>query len=161
MRRLLVAVAAGLVLTPTAAAHVSVLPSLLPSGREVVLRIELPGLRPGFEPTGLDVTGDGISTLTTAQSGRIGEESRWRVRVDVATPPGPLELLLVARYADGRSITVRQTVTVVPPAEAVASGSSGHTLLWAAGAGAAVLLGVGALVGLRRRAAARERNGAG
>ncbi len=155
MRRVAVAVACALLLPATASAHISVIPSLLPSGREVELRIEVPGLRPGFEPTGLDVTASGISTLSTERSGRVGEESQWRVRVDVATPPGPLLLLLVARYADGRSITVRQTVTVVPPLADTGTQAGGHTVLWVTGGLAAALLAAAALIVQQRR----RRNG--
>ena len=43
-----------------------------------------------------------------------------RVRVEAA--PGPLELALVARYADGASVRVLQTLTVVPPATEPGSG---------------------------------------
>lgn len=69
----------------------------------------------------------------------------------MATPPGPLLLLLVARYADGRSITVRQTVTVVPPLADTGTQAGGHTVLWVAGGLAAALLAAAALIVQQRR----------
>jgi hypothetical protein len=46
--------------------------------------------------------------------GLAGVESRWRVRVRVGAPPGPLTLLLRAEFADGQSVVVRHAATVVP-----------------------------------------------
>ncbi|HXH89537.1 MAG TPA: hypothetical protein VNI55_13145 [Gaiellaceae bacterium] len=114
MKRFSFAVLLALFLPAAAAAHVSVRPALLESGEEVLLRIELPGLRPGQDPSALAVSGPGVRAISSERSGRVGEESRWRVLVDVRTPPGPLPLLLVARYPDGRSVSVRQTLTVLP-----------------------------------------------
>jgi hypothetical protein len=102
---------------------VSVRPSLLPSGTETTLAVELPGLRPGQQPTALSVSGQGVQELSSRRVGRIGDETRWRVRVLVETEPGPLDLVLVARYADGGSVPVLQTLTVVPATEQPASGA--------------------------------------
>ena len=100
----------------------SVLPSLLPSGAETTLAIELPSLRPGQRPTALAVSGKGLRELASRRVGQSSEETRWRVRVRVEAAPGPLELALVARYADGASVRVLQTVTVVPAAAEPGSG---------------------------------------
>jgi len=135
-RAFVVAVLLALLLAPAAAAHVSVRPALLFSSREALLRIELPGLRPGQDPTRLEVSGPGIRQLSSERSGGLGEESRWRVLVRVETPPGPLPLLLRARYADGRSVQARQTLTVLPARD---SGGSGISTL-ALGAGIVGLL---------------------
>ena len=110
--------ALALAVAAPASAHVSVVPTLLPSGAETTLAIELPSLRPGQQPTALTVSGQGVRELSSRRVGRIGEETRWRVRVLVESSPGPLDLVLVARYADGGSVPVLQTLTVVPrPAE--------------------------------------------
>jgi hypothetical protein len=93
-----------------------VLPSLLPSGAETTLAIELPSLRPGQRPTALAVSAPGLQELSSRGIGRSGQESRWRVRVRVEAAPGPLELALVASYADGGSVRIVQTLTVVPAA---------------------------------------------
>ena len=119
----MVAVLAALALAAPAAAHVHVLPSLLPSGAETTLAIELPSLRPGQRPTALAVSGQGLQELSSRRVGLSGEETRWRVRVRVEAAPGPLELQLVARYADGRSVRVPQTLTVVPAAAEPDSGT--------------------------------------
>jgi hypothetical protein len=151
MRSLLVAVTVALATAGTASAHVEVSPGLLESGREVELRVELPELRPDAAPTGLDVAGDGVRQLSSRPAGRAGEETRWRVRVLVTAAPGPTTLRLQARFADGRSVVVRRTVTVVPP-----SGSDDTGTPVAAIAAAVVGLGavLGAAVLLRRRPAA-------
>ena len=147
VRTLTVAVLSALLLAGPAAAHVSVRPALLESGRETLLRVELPGLRPGQEPTALDVSGPGVRELTSELSDRLGDESRWRVRVRVETEPGPLPLVLLVRYSDGRSVTVRQTLTVIP---ARADEGAGAPTPAIAGALAALLAGTVALLLVRR-----------
>ena len=144
-------VVAALALAGAAAAHVSVRPGLLETGRKATLRIELPELRPGLAPSALDVSGPGVRMLESSRAGRLGEESRWRVRVAVETEPGPLALILLARYPDGRSVTVRQTMTVLP---ARAAATSSRPVL-AAGVGGLALLATVAAVVLFRRARRR------
>ena len=144
---------ASLLLVEGALAHVSVSPGLLESGRTTTLRIELPELRPGRPPSALDVAGSGLRMLESSSAGRLGEESRWRVRVAVETEPGPLELVLTARFPDGRSVVVRQTVTVLPASSA--AGSSWPVL--AATVGILALLGAVAALALVRRARGRTR----
>ena len=141
----------ALALPGAALAHVSISPGLLETGRETTLRIELPDLRFGLQPSALDVSGPGVRMLESSRAGRIGEESRWRVRVDVDTEPGALPLVLRAQYADGRSISVRQTVTVVPAKTAAPSSRP----VLAAGAGVLALLAVVAATLLVRRARGR------
>lgn len=104
-------------------------PALLSSPSETVLRIELPGLRSGRDPAALDVSGPGVRVLSSDRSGSLGDESRWRVRVRIETAPGPLPLVLVARYADGRSVTIRQTVTVIPARTTDTSGTPFLTIV--------------------------------
>jgi hypothetical protein len=149
MRALLVAVTVALLGPAAVGAHVDVTPGLLESGEEVELRIELPQLRPGEPPTAVDVLGAGIRQLSSRADGRRGDETRWRVRVAVVAEPGPIELVLRARFEDGRSVDVRRTATVVPaapdegpPTAAIAVAVAGLAGLF----GAAVLL--------RRRAGA-------
>ncbi|MEJ7569727.1 MAG: hypothetical protein WKF41_15865 [Gaiellaceae bacterium] len=148
MRAVLAAVVASLVLAGTAAAHVGVTPGLLESGRETTLRIELPKLRPGSAPSALDVSGAGVRMLESSPTGRIGEESRWRVRVHVESEPGPLELALRVRYADGGSVTVRQGMTVLPKR---AEASSSLPTLAVGGAMVALLVAIASVLLLLRR----------
>jgi hypothetical protein len=142
-----VAVLIALFLPVSALAHVNVRPTLLVSGRETLLRVELPDLRVGRPPTGLDVSGPGLRQLSSSAPGFLGQESRFRVRVRVETAPGPLPLLLLVRYGDGQTVRIGQTLTVVPP-DAV--GDSGTPVLLWVGIGAGVLVagGVGALAAL-------------
>jgi hypothetical protein len=137
-----------LVLAGEAAAHVNVSPGLLETGRESTLRIELPELRPGLQPSALAVSGRGVRVLGSSSTGRLGAESRWRVRVEIEAEPGPLALTLVARYSDGRSVTVRQALTVIPSSEATSSSSP----VLAAGIGVLALLAAVAAAVLFRRA---------
>jgi hypothetical protein len=134
---LLVAVLSALLLPAVALAHVNVRPTLLVAGNETLLRIELPDLRPGRQPTGLDVSGPGVHQLSSEPSGLFGLESRFRVGLKVETEPGPLALLLLVRYADGQTVRIRQTLTVVPP-DATRPDHGAPLLLWA-GIAAAVL----------------------
>ena len=114
MRFLLVAVAVVMLLPAAALAHLEITPALLESGRDVVLRVELPDLRPGDPPTGLAVSGEGVRQLESESAGTFGRETRWRVRIHVGAAPGPTELLLTAGFADGSTVEVRRRVTVVP-----------------------------------------------
>jgi hypothetical protein len=147
---------AAFALVPAAFGHVSVSPGLLEAGRATTLRIELPELRPGDPPTTLAVSAPGLETLASSNAGRVGEESRWRVRVTVDAEPGPLVLDLTARYADGRSVVVRQTVTVLP-----AKSDSASSWPVAAAAVVVAVLAVLAVLALVRRsqAPARPREG--
>ena len=149
MRALLVAVItlAGVCAQP-AAAHVEVTPGVLESGREVVLEIELPLLRPGPPPTSLAVSGRGVRQLAADAAGRAGVETRWRVRVRVDAEPGPLQLLLRASFADSRSVDVRQSLTVVPTRDS--NGSSVPEVAAAATAAVGAALVALALVARRR-----------
>jgi len=114
MKCLLVAALATLLVPATAAAHLEITPGLLTSGREVELEVELPELRPGDPPTSLAVAGDGVRQLRSRAAGMFGRETRWAVRVDVTAPPGPIELILRAGFADGSTVEVRRVLTVVP-----------------------------------------------
>ena len=143
-----VAVLAALALAGPAGAHVSVRPSLLSSDAETTLAIELPGLRPGHQPTSLAVSGPGVQVLSSRRVGRLGEETRWRVRVRVETAPGPLALTLVAGYADGRSVPIQQTLTVIP---GTADRDSGAPVLPLAAGLAALLLGALGLLYFKRK----------
>ncbi len=80
----------------------------------MTLDVELPRLRPGPPPTSLGVSGGRVRQLSAEAAGLAGVESRWRLRVRVGAPPGPLTLLLRAGFADGETVVVRHAVTVVP-----------------------------------------------
>lgn len=151
---MLVAVAsvAGVVLLGAGAAraHVGISPRVLEAGAETELLVELPQLRPGPPPTGLEVAGRGVRQLSAEPAGRAGVETRWRARVRVEVDPGPLQLVLTARFAGGETVDVRQTVTVVP-----ARGNDGVPV--AAVAGAAVLAVAGTAVAALALRRARRR----
>lgn len=134
--------------TGEAHAHLNVRPGLLQSGREQTLQIELPELRPGGRPVALAVSGAGVQTIASTLAGRSGAESRWRVRVVVRAEPGPIVLRLRARFPDGRSVTLRQAMTVLPAA--ASTESSPHPIL-AAGIGILGLLSAVAVLVLSRR----------
>jgi hypothetical protein len=154
-RALVVAVLAALALATPARAHVSVRPALLPSGTETTLTIEIPGLRRDHDPNALTVSGPGVRMLSSRPAGRLGQESRWLVRVRVETEPGPLPLELVARYPDGESVPVLQTLTVVPAVAASGQGpGSGAPVLAIAVALAALLAVVGVLFHFRKKSRA-------
>jgi len=140
VRGLLVAVAGALLLPASGLAHLEVTPALLESGRDVDLQIELPELRPGDPPTSLSVRGDGVLQLRSRATGTLARETRWEVRVHVGAEPGPTELLLRAGFADGSTVEVRRTATVVP------AQTSDEGLPLAAAAFAAV--GLAAIVGV-------------
>ena len=139
---------AALALAATAAAHLDVRPRVLESGSETTLLIELPQLRRDLVPTGLDVSANGLEQLSSRLLSRAGLESRWRVRVRVSAPSGPLVVSLRARFDDGPHV-ITQTLTVVPGREESSS--------WMMVAVATAALGAAALAGLlllrRRRSA--------
>ncbi|MBA2331212.1 MAG: hypothetical protein H0V94_00280 [Actinobacteria bacterium] len=116
-------------------AHLDIRPGLLESGREQTLQIELPELRSGGRPVALAVSGAGVRTIASTLVGRRGAESRWRVRVAIRAEPGPIELRLRVRFPDGRSVNLRQAMTVLP---AASTGSSSRPAL-------AVGIGIGIL----------------
>ena len=112
----------------------------------MTLDVELPRLRPGAAPTRLRVSGRGVRQLSAEAAGLAGVESRWRVRVRVGAPPGPLTLLLRADFSDGQTVVVRHAVTVVP---ARPGGGTSTALL--VGVGAVSVVAVGGLALLLAR----------
>lgn len=100
-----------------AAAHVSVEPRLVEQGSVTDLRVELPRLRPGAAPERLEVEGAGIELVSSRLTGLAGPETRWAVRVRVEAEPGRVGLTLRPVYPDGRSVEVRDGLTVVPREE--------------------------------------------
>jgi uncharacterized membrane protein YecN with MAPEG domain len=71
------------------------------------------------------------------------------VRARIDSPPGPLALVLRAIYADGASVEVRDSLTVLP-----ASGEDGGRRWWVWLAGAVLATGIAAatLIAVRRKA---------
>jgi hypothetical protein len=45
----------------------------------------------------------------------VGGETRWDVRARADAPPGTLALVLRAGFADGETVEMDDTLTVVPP----------------------------------------------
>jgi hypothetical protein len=134
-------------LSQPAAAHVNVQPRLVERGAVTELVVELPRLRPGAAPERLAVEGRGLDVLSTGLRGMVGPETQWNVRLRVDAEPGTIPLVLRAIYPDGRSVTVRNSLTVVP-------GQEGGSFPWAAvvvGAALASGAAVAALALARRR----------
>jgi hypothetical protein len=134
-------------LSQPAAAHVDIRPRLVEQGAVAELVVELPRLRPGAAPQRLDVEGPGLDVLSTALRGAVGSETQWNVRLRADTAPGTVPIVLRAMYADGRAVTVRNSLTVVP-------GEQSESFPWAwVGGGVAVAVGAaaGALALARRR----------
>lgn len=100
-----------------ARAHVDVRPTLVERGLLADLRVELPPLRPGAAPTGLEVEGPGIEVVAVRMQAPVGQDSVWTVRLRANGDPGVVPLVLRAVYGDGRSVEVDQDLTVVPAAE--------------------------------------------
>ena len=89
---------------------------MLVQGQVADLAVELPQLRPGPAPTALELEAPRIEVLSTSLAGSVGAETRWRARVRALGPPGAVQVVLRAIYADGRSVEVDRTLTVVPAA---------------------------------------------
>jgi hypothetical protein len=130
-----------------AAAHVDVRPRLVERGRVAELVVELPRLRPGGPPKRLEVEGAGVEVLSTGLRALVGSETQWDVRLRAEAEPGRVPLVFRAVFADGKSVEVKDALTVVPAAE------EGSFPWAAAGAGVALVLGAsaGALALARRR----------
>ena len=135
-----------LVTTQGASAHVDVQPRLVEQGKIVQLRVELPRLRPGPAPRRIALEGEGIQVLSTRLQGVKGSETVWSVRIRTDAPPGRLPLILRAVYADGKSVSVHEALTVVPAPET-------SSFPWVAVAGGTLLALAlaGVLLGLARR----------
>jgi hypothetical protein len=101
----------------TAAAHVNVQPRLVERGSVAELVVELPRLRPGAAPERLAVEGEGLEVLSTGLRGMVGPETQWNVRLRVDAQPGTVPVVLRAIYGDGRSVAVRNSLTVLPGQE--------------------------------------------
>ena len=148
----------ALSLAEPALAHVNVQPRLVEQGKATKLRVELPQLQAGAPPVRLEVDGDGVTVLSSnleGIGGFSGAETIWnvRVRVSPAVPPGDLLLVLRALFADGKSVEVDGTITVVPPAEKASTAA--FPWLWVV-VGVTVAVGLAAAVLLlarRRRSA--------
>lgn len=107
---------AALLSAQPAAAHVEVRPGVVERGAVAELQVELPELRPGPPPIGLEVEGAGIEVLSTRLLGLAGRESRWLVRLRADGPPGRVPIVLRAGFADGGAVEVDSGLTVVPRA---------------------------------------------
>jgi hypothetical protein len=104
----------ALVTAEGAWAHVDVQPRLVEQGVITQLRVELPQLRPGPAPQRIEVEGAGLEVLSTRLQGKKGTETVWSVRVRANEPPGQVPLILRAVYAGGKTVEVKNSLTVVP-----------------------------------------------
>jgi hypothetical protein len=147
MRLAAVAVLVALALPAAAAAHLKLSPGVVEAGRATELVIELPPLGTSASE-GLAVEGPGVETLSTRAAGLFGADSRWRVVVRIEGEPGPVPLTLRVRLADGRTVDVAQTVTLVPGRPEAAGR---NWLAPALAAAVAAGLAAGGLALLRRR----------
>ena len=142
-------IALATLLTEPALAHLDVRPGIVQAGTAVDLLVELPRLRPGPRPFGLEIEADGLRVLSTKLVDAVGADTLWTARVRVDSDPGTLAVALRALYADGRSVEVDYSLVVLGDEPA-----SGFAWWWAVLAAAAAV-GVGAIVLLvaRRRGA--------
>jgi hypothetical protein len=97
-----------------ATAHLNVQPRLIEQQTVTDLVVELPRLRPGAPPERLELEAPGLEILASRLREVIGGETRWDVRARTDAPPGTLALVLRAGFADGRTVEVDDTLTVVP-----------------------------------------------
>jgi hypothetical protein len=131
-----------------AGAHLSVQPRLLEQGTVTDVLVELPRLRPGPPPVRLELEATGLDVLSSRLREVVGSETRWDVRARTDAPPGSMALVLRAGFADGETVDVADTLTIVPPEPA---GSFPWTAALA-GAALAVALAIAAFVLVRRKA---------
>ena len=101
--------------TEPAAAHLNVQPRLIEQAHVTDLLVELPLLRPGAPPERLELEAAGLDVLSTRLREVVDGETRWDVRARTNAPPGTLTLVLRAGFADGETVEVDDTLTVVPP----------------------------------------------
>jgi hypothetical protein len=125
-----------------ASAHVDLRPRLVVQGALTDVRVELPQLRPGEPPSGLEVEGEGIEVSSADLQGTLGSETLWSVRLRATAEPGVVPLVLRAVYDDGQSVEVDQQLTVVPAPE-------GSSFPWAGVVAGAFLAAAFAAVSLR------------
>jgi hypothetical protein len=100
-----------------ASAHVSIQPSLVQQGTINDVRVELPQLRPGGPPNGLEVVGEQLEVLAVREQSQVDSESVWTVRLRADGPTGNVPVVLRARYPGGSSVDVDAALTVVPEPE--------------------------------------------
>ncbi len=122
-------------------AHVDVQPRLVVQGATTETSGRMPHLRPGAVPERLELTGNGIETLSTSLQGVKGSETVWTVRVRTSAAPGQVPILLHAVFADWKSVDVHEMLTILPSAAPSSSFPWPATIVGALLA-AALVLGV-------------------
>ena len=98
-------------------AHVSVQPSLVQQGTITDVRVELPQLRPGGPPNGLELEGEALEVLAVREQVQVDSETVWTVRLQANGPTGDVPVVLRALYPGGSSVDVDAALTVVPGPE--------------------------------------------
>src|SRR6187200_618907 len=104
-------------LVQPALAHLDIRPTLVEQGVLTDIRVELPQLRPGPPPRRLEVEGAGVEVLSADLQGTSGSDTVWTVRLKATSEPGIAPIVLRAVYADGKSVEVKQQLTVAPAPE--------------------------------------------
>lgn len=99
-------------------AHVDVQPRVVELGVTTELRVELPRLRAGAPPERLEAEAAGIEIVSSELVGASGPETLWTVRVRASGGPRQEPLVLRAVFADGESVEVDDTLTLVPAEDA-------------------------------------------
>ena len=131
-----------------APAHLNVQPRLIRQETVTDVVVELPRLRAGTPPEQLEVEAPGLEVLSSRLRDIFDGETRWDVRLRAEGPPGTLALVLRAGFADGETVEVDDTLTVVPP-------EPSDPFPWAAaivGTSLAVAFATSALFLVRRKA---------
>ena len=126
----------------------NVAPSLVQQGVVTDVQVELPQLRPGGPPNGLELEGDDVEVLAVREQGKRGSESVWTVRLRAEGEPGNVPIVLRALYPDDTSVEVDAALTVVPGPEEAGFPWAGVVV----GAGLAAGFAAVALVVARRKA---------
>jgi hypothetical protein len=95
-------------------AHLDVRPGVVRSGEAVDLLVELPRLRAGALPVGLELEAEGLEVESTRLVDAVRGDTLWTARVRVDSEAGTLPLVLRAIFADGRSVEVDHPLVVLP-----------------------------------------------
>lgn len=160
--------AAGIALTAVspALAHPALIPASLSVGTTTRIQAQIPNEREGRETIGLRLTfpvgftvgevestgdwrGSGGGRSASWQGGRITGESAVAFALELTTEAatGTYDVVLEQRYDDGRAVTTRAGITVLPAVGEAAPDQHVGRAIAAAVAGLVVV--VGTLVGLR------------
>lgn len=128
---------------------------MLEAGRTQTVSVDVPTLPDGRPAERVELDAEGLELVGTPERTPAASpaETRFRVRVRVDAPEGPLQLTLRARYPARGAVAFPVVVTVVPPATRSSPSTFLVPALLVGLAGLVVLAG---FVALRRRRLLQE-----